>query len=207
MEQRTDEWFSARLGHVTASRVADVLSKIKTGESSSRKNYRTELVVERLTNQKTESFVNNAMQRGVELEPLARAAYEVKTGNLVDQVGFVKHPKIEWFGCSPDGLVNDDGLIEIKIPTSATHLEYLEADQPPKKYIPQMMAQMACTGRKWCDFVSFDPRLPDGLQLFIVRVNADDKYILAMENEVTEFLAEVEATVASLNKRMEKSNG
>ena len=110
-------------------------------------------------------------------------------------------------GCSPDGLVGDDGLVEIKCPQSTTHLEYLEADQPPKKYIPQMMAQMACTGRKWCDFVSFDPRLPDGLQLFIVRVNADDKYILAMENEVTEFLAEVEATVASLNKRMEKSNG
>jgi predicted phage-related endonuclease len=147
------------------------------------------------------------MEWGVETEPLARAAYEVATGNLVDQVAFVDHPTIKWFGCSPDGLVGDDGLVEIKCPQSTTHLEYLEADQPPKKYIPQMMAQMACTGRKWCDFVSFDPRLPDGLQLFIVRVNADDKYILAMENEVTEFLAEVEATVASLNKRMEKSNG
>jgi predicted phage-related endonuclease len=104
-------------------------------------------------------------------------------------------------------LVGDDGLIEIKCPNSATHLDYLEADKPPNKYLTQMMAQMACTGRKWCDFVSFDPRLPEGLQLLIIRVNADDKYILAMENEVIEFLAEVEATVASLNKRMEKSNG
>lgn len=209
MEQRTDEWFSARLGHVTASRVSDVLSKIKTGESSSRKNYRTELVIERLTNQKSESFVNNAMQRGVELEPLARAAYEVKTGNLVDEVGFVKHPKIEWFGCSPDGLVNDDGLglIEIKIPNSATHLDYLESGKPPNKYITQMMAQMACTGREWCDFVSFDDRLPDGLQLLVIRVFRDEKYILMMENEIIEFLEEVESNVVSLNKRMEKSNG
>jgi len=205
--QGSPEWHALRIGKVTASRVADVLSKAKTGESASRRNLRTELIVERLTGKKTEGFTNAAMEWGVETEPLARAAYEVATGNLVDQVAFVDHPTIKWFGCSPDGLVGDDGLVEIKCPQSTTHLEYLEADQPPKKYIPQMMAQMACTGRKWCDFVSFDPRLPDGLQLFIVRVNADDKYILAMENEVTEFLAEVEATVASLNKRMEKSNG
>ena len=205
--QGSPEWHALRIGKVTASRVADVLSKAKTGESASRRNLRTELIVERLTGKKTEGFTNAAMEWGVETEPLARAAYKVATGNLVDQVAFVDHPTIKWFGCSPDGLVGDDGLVEIKCPQSTTHLEYLEADQPPKKYIPQMMAQMACTGRKWCDFVSFDPRLPDGLQLFIVRVNADDKYILAMENEVTEFLAEVEATVASLNKRMEKSNG
>jgi putative phage-type endonuclease len=205
--QGSPEWHALRVGKVTASRVADVLSKIKTGESASRKNLRTELVVERLTGKKTEGFTNASMDWGVETEPLARAAYEVATGNLVDQVAFVDHPTIKWFGCSPDGLVGDDGLIEIKCPNSATHLDYLEADKPPNKYLTQMMAQMACTGRKWCDFVSFDPRLPDGLQLLIIRVNADDKYILAMENEVIEFLAEVEATVASLNKRMEKSNG
>lgn len=204
--QGSPEWHQLRVGKVTASRVADVLAKVKTGESASRKNLRTELVVERLTGKKTEGFTSAAMDRGVELEPIARAAYEVKTGKLVDQVAFVDHPTIEWFGCSPDGLVGDDGLVEIKCPNTATHLEYMEADKPPSKYIPQMQAQMACTGRQWCDFVSFDDRLPDGLQLFIVRVFRDDKYILAMENEIEIFLCEVAAKVASFNLRLEQEN-
>lgn len=206
-EQGSPEWLAHRCGRLTASRVADVLAKVKTGESASRRNLRTELVVERLTGKKTEGFTSAAMEWGVETEPLARAAYEVATGNLVDQVAFVDHPSIEWFGCSPDGLVGDDGLIEIKCPNSATHLEYIEDDCPPKKYVIQMMAQMACTGRKWCDFVSFDPRLPDGLQLFIVRVNADDKYIQMMEDEVKQFLDEVATKVVSLKTRMENHNG
>lgn len=206
-EQGSPEWLAHRCGRLTASRVADVLAKVKTGESASRRNLRTELVVERLTGKKTEGFTSAAMEWGVETEPLARAAYEVATGNLVDQVAFVDHPSIEWFGCSPDGLVGDDGLIEIKCPNSATHLEYIEDDCPPKKYVIQMMAQMACTGRKWCDFVSFDPRLPDGLQLFIVRVNTDDKYIQMMEDEVKQFLDEVATKVASLKTRMENHNG
>lgn len=206
-EQGSPEWLAHRCGRLTASRVADVLAKVKTGESASRRNLRTELVVERLTGKKTEGFTSAAMEWGVETEPLARAAYEVATGNLVDQVAFVDHPSIEWFGCSPDGLVGDDGLIEIKCPNSATHLEYIEDDCPPKKYVIQMMAQMACTGRKWCDFVSFDPRLPDGLQLFIVRVNTDDKYIQMMEDEVKQFLDEVTTKVAYLKTRMENHNG
>jgi putative phage-type endonuclease len=204
-EQGSPEWFAARAGKVTASRVADVLSKVKDGESAGRRNLKADLVVERLTGQKTEGFTNAAMQWGTETEPQARAAYEVRTGSFVEQVGFVDHSTIVNFGASPDGLVGDDGLIEIKCPNTATHLEYLETDAPPKKYVVQMMAQMACTGRQWCDFVSFDPRLPDGLQLLIVRVNRDDKFIELMEDEIQKFLAEVDEKVALLTKKMEQS--
>jgi putative phage-type endonuclease len=205
MIQGSPEWFAARAGKVTASRVADVLSKVKSGESASRRNYRSDLAVERLTNAKIEGFSSSSMQWGVEQEPLARAAYEVRTGSFVDQVAFVDHPTIPNFGCSPDGLVGEDGLIEIKCPNTSTHIDTLEADKPPSQYIPQMQAQMACTGRQWCDFVSFDPRLPDGLQLFIVRVSRDDKYILAMEAEIQEFLAEVDEKVALLTKLKESA--
>ena len=190
MEQRTEEWFSARLGKVTASRVADVLAKIKSGESASRKNYKMELVVQRLTNKQGESFTNAAMEWGTEQEPFARMAYEAHTGTFVKEEGFVDHPTIEGFGCSPDGIVGE-GLIEIKCPNTANHIETVLENKAPSKYIPQMQAQMACTGAKWCDFVSFDPRVPEDLQLFVVRVDRDQEYIDAMEVEVKQFLSEV----------------
>ena len=190
MEQRTEEWFSARLGKVTASRVADVLAKIKSGESASRKNYKMELVVQRLTNKQGESFTNVAMEWGTEQEPFARMAYEAHTGTFVKEEGFVDHPTIEGFGCSPDGIVGE-GLIEIKCPNTATHIETVLENKAPSKYIPQMQCQMACTGAKWCDFVSFDPRVPEDLQLFVVRVERDQEYIDAMEVEVKQFLSEV----------------
>ena len=183
MEQRTEEWFSARLGKVTASRVADVLAKIKSGESASRKNYKMELVVQRLTGKQGESFTNAAMEWGTEQEPFARMAYEAHTGTFVKEEGFVDHPTIEGFGCSPDGIVGE-GLIEIKAPNTANHIETVLENKVPSKYIPQMQCQMACTGAKWCDFVSFDPRLPEDLQLFVVRVERDQEYIDAMEVEV-----------------------
>ena len=188
--QRTDAWMQQRLGKVTASRVADVLAKIKTGESASRKNYKMELVVQRLTGKQGESFTNAAMEWGTEQEPFARMAYEAHTGTFVKEEGFVDHPTIEGFGCSPDGLVGD-GLIEIKCPNTANHIETVLENKAPSKYIPQMQAQMACTGAKWCDFVSFDPRLPEDLQLFVVRVERDQEYIDAMEVEVKQFLSEV----------------
>jgi putative phage-type endonuclease len=191
MEQRTEEWFSARLGKVTASRVADVLAKIKTGESASRKNYKMELVVQRLTGKPQESFTNAAMEWGTEQEPFARMAYEAHTGTFVKEEGFVDHPTIEGFGCSPDGLVGD-GLIEIKCPNTATHIETVLENKAPSKYIPQMQCQMAVTGAKWCDFVSFDPRTPEDLQLFIIRVERDEEYIAEMEKEVKLFLQEVD---------------
>ena len=190
MEQRTEEWFAARLGKVTASRVADVLAKIKSGESASRKNYKMELVVQRLTNKQGESFTNAAMEWGTEQEPFARMAYEAHTGTFVKEEGFVDHPTIEGFGCSPDGIVGE-GLIEIKAPNTANHIETVLENKAPSKYIPQMQCQMACTGAKWCDFVSFDPRVPEDLQLFVVRVERDQEYIDAMEVEVKQFLSEV----------------
>lgn len=190
MEQRTEEWFAARLGKVTASRVADVLAKIKSGESASRKNYKMELVVQRLTGKQGESFTNAAMEWGTEQEPFARMAYEAHTGTFVKEDGFVDHPTIEGFGCSPDGIVGE-GLIEIKCPNTANHIETVLDNKVPSKYIPQMQCQMACTGAKWCDFVSFDPRLPEDLQLLVVRVERDQEYIDAMEVEVKQFLSEV----------------
>jgi putative phage-type endonuclease len=190
MEQRTEEWFSARLGKVTASRVADVLAKIKSGESASRKNYKMELVVQRLTGKAGESFTNAAMEWGTEQEPFARMAYEAHTSTFVKEEGFVDHPTIEGFGCSPDGIVGD-GLIEIKCPNTANHIETVLDNKAPSKYIPQMQCQMACTGAKWCDFVSFDPRVPEDLQLLVVRVERDQEYIDSMEVEVKQFLSEV----------------
>ena len=200
IEQGTPEWHQLRLGKVTASRVSDVLAKIKTGESASRKNYRAELVVQRLTGLPSESFTNAAMEWGTATEPMARIAYEIAKEVLVEQVGFIEHPTIAMFGCSPDGLVHD-GMIEIKCPNSATHIEYLTDNKAPAKYINQMQCQMAVTGKKWCDFVSFDPRLPEDLQLFVVRVERDQKYIDSMEVEVVEFLTEVEGLVNQLKER------
>ena len=200
IEQGTPEWHQLRLGKVTASRVSDVMDKIKTGESASRKNYRAELVVQRLTGLPSESFTNAAMEWGTATEPMARIAYEIAKEVLVEQVGFIEHPTIAMFGCSPDGLAHD-GMIEIKCPNSATHIEYLTDNKAPAKYINQMQCQMAVTGRKWCDFVSFDPRLPEDLQLFVVRVERDQKYIDSMEVEVVEFLTEVEGMVNQLKER------
>jgi len=200
--QGTVEWHLQRLGKVTASRIADVLSKGKSGESASRKNYRTELVVQRLTGVPGESFTNAAMEWGTATEPLARIAYEAKMGIFVDEVAFIDHPSISNFGCSPDGCIADgNGLLEIKCPNSSTHIEYLTDDKPPNKYVPQMQCQMAVTGRQWCDFVSFDPRLPEDLQLFVVRLERDEEYIKAMEAEVEKLLSEVEEMFTKLNER------
>ena len=200
IKQGTEEWHQIRLGKVTASRVSDVMSKIKSGESAGRKNYKMDLVVERLTNTPTSSFTNAAMAWGTETEPLARMAYEVHSGNFVETVAFIPHPLIEWFGCSPDGLVGE-GLIEIKCPNTATHIDYLLAGVPPAKYVPQMQTQMACTGRLWTDFVSYDPRLPPELQLFVVRLDRDETYIQQIEDEVKQFLDEVKQIYSQLKAR------
>ena len=193
--QRSEAWFRARLGKVTASAVADVLAKTKTGVSASRCNYLIKLAIQRVTGQIEESYTNEAMQWGIDNEDQARVAYEVASGNFVDQVGFVDHEIIDWFGCSPDGLVNNDGLVEIKCPNSATHWEYFKTKEVPKKYFIQMQAQMSCTGRKWCDFVSFDPRMPERSQLLIIRVSRDNTFIGIMESEIRGFLTEVEIEV------------
>jgi len=203
IEQRTEEWFAARLGKVTASKVADVIAKTKTGYSASRENYMAQLVCERMTQTVAESYTNAAMQWGTETEPLARAAYEAHVDVLVDEVAMIQHPTIEASGASPDGLVGDDGQIEIKCPNTATHIDTLLSQQAPAKYVTQMQWQMACTGRKWCDFVSFDPRMPKELQLFIKRIDRDDAYIDMLEKEVVSFLKELDAKIEKLEKLKE----
>ena len=200
VEQGTPEWHELRRGKVTASRVADILAKTKSGASASRQNYLIELALQRTTKTIEPSYTNAAMEWGTATEPQARVAYEVATHNFVDQVPFVDHPTIKGFGCSPDGLVGE-GLIEIKCPNSATHWEYFKYNRPPQKYVIQMQAQMAVTGAKWCDFVSFDPRMPERSQLLIVNVPRDDAFIAEMEAEIKQFLSEVETEVKLMENK------
>lgn len=201
MGQQSEEWFAARLGKVTASRVADVIARTKSGPSASRANYMAELVAERLTGARGETFTNAAMAWGTDNEPEARLAYEFRTDVTVEQVGFIAHPSIEMSGASPDGLVAADGLVEIKCPNTATHIETLLTGTVPAKYETQMLWQMACTGRAWCDFASFDPRLPEEMRLFVKRFARDDKRIAEMEEQVREFLFELDTTVRRLSER------
>ena len=204
MEQGTEEWFAARLGRVTASRVQDIVARTKSGYSATRDNYMAQLVCERLTGKATESFSNAAMAHGTETEPLARAAYEMANGVLVDEVGFIQHPTL-MAGASPDGMVGTDGLIEIKCPQTNTHIATLIKGKIPSKYKAQMTWQMLCTGRKWCDFISFDPRLPQELQMFVQRYPYDAEYAKELESEVLLFLAEVDVTLTTLNQLREKN--
>lgn len=197
--QGSEEWKAARAGVVTASRMEDVLAKIKTGEAADRRDYKTQLVAEILTGMPQDNgYVSAEMQWGIEHEPFAKGAYEAGRRIFVDRVGLVMHPEIARAGASPDGLVEGNGLIEIKCPKTATHLQYLLAGTVPTKYQPQMLWQMACTEREWCDFVSYDPRLPEHLQLFVVRFHRDDKRIADMTTEVKQLIGEVEQIVAML---------
>lgn len=205
MNQGTPEWLQARCGLVTASRISDVLSKIKSGEAASRRDYRAQLVAERISGKPTESFTNAAMQWGTENEPFARAAYELKTDSFVEQVGLIRHPTIIMAGASPDGLVSDKGLVEIKCPNTATHIEYALSGKPPAKYQNQMLWQMECTGRDWCDFVSFDPRMPEDMKLFIVRFERDQNRIDDIKDEVIKFICEVEEEIQRLYQLFRKA--
>ena len=204
--QQSEEWHAIRLGKVTASRIADVCARTKTGFGASRKNYLAELVAERLTGTRAEGFTNAAMQWGTDMEPEARIAYEFYRDANVDQVGFAPHPSIAETGASPDGLVGTDGLVEIKCPNTATHIETLLGGTVPEKYFLQMQWQMACTGRQWCDFASYDPRLPESMRLFVDRVKRDDTAISAVEKDVIGFLTELRDTVHRLRSKYEPDN-
>jgi len=197
--QGSAEWHAVRIGKVTASRVADVVAKTKAGWGASRANYMAELIAERLTGEAAERFTNAAMNWGTEKEPDARAAYEFFRDASVTEVGFVVHPTISMTGASPDGLVADDGMVEIKCPNTATHLDTLLTQAVPAKYNTQMQWQMACTGRKWCDFASYDPRLPESMSLFVKRVERDDKMIFDLEKDVSSFLAELDEKLSKLD--------
>lgn len=201
IEQGSPEWIAVRLGKVTASRIADVIARTKTGWGASRANYMAELLTERLTGVRAESYVSPAMQWGTDQEPNARAAYEFLHDCTVEPGSYFDHPSIPMSGASPDGLIGPAGLVEIKCPNTATHIETLQGGSVPHKYIAQIQWQMACTGRKWCDWVSFDPRMPAAMRLFVHRVQRDDKHILALEEAVTEFLGELDAKIADLNAR------
>jgi putative phage-type endonuclease len=196
--QRTPEWHRKRLGKVTASRVSDVVTRTKSGYGASRANYLAELLVERITGAPTDGYQNAAMLYGIEKEPEARAAYAFHYDCDVQLVDFCPHPSIEMAGASPDGLIGEHGLVEIKCPTSATHLEALLGDPIPLKYIHQMQWQMACTGRQWCDFASYDPRFPAEHQLHVTRVMSDAKTIDLLEREVQLFLKELDTKLQTL---------
>lgn len=199
--QGTPEWYAERVGKVTASRIADLTAKTKTGYGASRANYLAELIAERLTGAKAESYINAAMQHGIDTEPQARGAYEFYADVEVVQVGFIAHPTIAMAGASPDGLVDDVGLVEIKCPNTSTHIETLLGGLVPDKYIKQIQWQLACTSRQWCDFASYDPRMPESMRLFIHRVERDNELIAQLEKEVREFLAELSSKVAALKSR------
>lgn len=204
MEQGTPEWFAARAGKVTASRIKDVMAKIKTGEAATRRNYKAQLVAERLTGTAEAGFTNGAMQWGTDNEPIARATYETVYNVMVDQVGFVDHQTISMAGASPDGLIDFDGLIEIKCPNTATHIDYLLSRTIPSDYMLQIQWQLECTGRKWCDFVSFDPRMPENLRLLVIRVERDEKQIKQIMDEVICFLTEVNDIITQLSSMKSK---
>lgn len=204
-EQRTDEWYAERAGKVTASRIIDVMAKSKTDGKplAGRKNYLAELVCERLTGTAAQGFCSSAMQHGIDTEPQARAMYELEHGVTVIETGFVPHPKLADTGASPDGLVGEDGLVEIKCPNTATHLDTLRGAKINRKYLLQMHWQMICTERAWCDFVSFDPRLPIEMQLHVERVELNAELAEEITAEVTQFLTELNEAVADLRARYE----
>ena len=202
MIQGSEEWHAARLGSVTASRVSDVMAKTKTGYSASRTNYMMELLCQRLTGKREEGFTSAAMQRGTELESSARSVYEAENGVIVIECGLVQHSTIAMFAASPDGIIGSDGLLEIKCPNTSTHIDFLRTGKPDGKYQLQMLAQMACTGRKWCDFVSFDDRLPAQLQYSKVRFERDDIRINEMLVEIEKFLHELNELESEMLSRM-----
>jgi putative phage-type endonuclease len=199
LEQRSAEWFAVRSGKVTASRVSDVIAKTKSGWGASRANYMAQLIAERLTGEVADSYSNSAMQWGIDHEADARMAYEFYENAKVQEIGFVRHQELE-SGASPDGLVGDDGLIEIKCPNTATHIQTLLDQKIPQKYETQMLWQLECTERKWCDFVSFDPRMPEDLKLFVNRFERDDKRLDEIRGMVADFIGELEDKLTALEK-------
>jgi hypothetical protein len=197
--QRSPAWFAARAGKVTGSRAADVLASIKTGEAAARRDYRMQLVVERVTGElQDDSFVSPAMMRGVECEPLACSAYEAATGQIVQHTGFLASLDDE-AGCSLDGHIGDfEGIVEIKAPKAATHLRYLRASSVPPEHLPQVLHNCFISGAQWCDFVSFDDRFPTALQLVILRYERNEDEIAAYAAKARAFLAEVATETAAL---------
>lgn len=206
--QQSVEWLQMRTGCCTASRVVDVVTRLKRGTkngskgdySKARQDYLMEIAAERLTGRAEDHFVTHWMEEGMENEPLAKAAYEMAFDVTLENGGFALHPTIKFFGASADSLVGDDGLLEVKCLKTVNHLDILREKEIPLEFMPQLLAELSCTERKWVDFVSFDPRLPKGLRMFVKRLERDDDLIAAMEQEVTTFLDEVATILESLGQ-------
>lgn len=200
-DQGSSVWHQARLGCITASRIAEVVARTKSGYGAARQAYMRQLLAERLTGLVAEVYINAAMRWGTDMEPHAVAAYEEATGVATELVGFVSHPAIAYAGASPDRLVGDEGLLEVKCPASATHIDTLLSGEVPERYVLQMQWQMACSGRAWCDFVSFDPRMPEDYAFFVTRVRRDEECIAWLEDETRRFIGEIEQRLDDLEMR------
>lgn len=199
--QGTGEWFNARTGKLTASRMRSAMKRLKNGEDSAeRKNLKIEILCERMTGDIVDKFVSTAMTWGIEKEPEAKAAYEAKTGRIITDVGFIDHPRIEFCGASPDGFV-DDGLIEIKCPNTSTHVSWILDGGIPEEHKAQMTLQAAVTGRGWVDFVSYDPRMPEAQQLLVRRFYPTAAEIAEIEEEAKKFLQEVDVLFDTITRR------
>lgn len=199
--QGSPEWLQARCGSLGASQVADALARTKSGWGASRANAKARLITERLTGKPTETFVSAAMQRGTDLEPIARAMYSFHHDHDVTEIGIVLHPAIKGTHCSPDGLIADNGMVEIKCCGAARHIEILTGSPPEDRYVKQCLWQLACTGREWVDLAYFNPDLPEAMQLHVTRIERDEAIITEMEDQVAAFLAEVSAAMADLEAR------
>jgi putative phage-type endonuclease len=200
--QGSQEWHDLRLGKITASKIADILAVGRSGESISRKNYKLDLIRERITGKRTDVYVNGHMERGIELEPLARASYKVLKNVMVNQIAFVEHPTIKMAGASPDGLIGDDGLLEIKCPKPENHVDHLLNNGASliAKYNAQCQWQLACTNRQWCELVSFDPDMHPELQLFVTRIYRDNEWIAMAEKAVVDFDNEINESITKLKE-------
>lgn len=193
LNQGSEEWLQARIGKCTGSRFNDACSFTRAGsETAARRNYKYQIIAERLTNEQQDFYTNRAMDWGTDTEDSARLAYEFKTGHDVKQVGMLVHPELPDVGFSPDGLVGDDGAIEIKCPETSTHIQTLTSGKIPYKYLEQVLGVMWVTGRKWCDFISYDPRLPEDLQMIVIRLNRDEQQIEQLDSDIRTFLIEVD---------------
>lgn len=197
-EQGSVEWLAERAGMVTASKINDVMMAKTT---AGYQNYMAQLICERLTGQPVETFKSDAMQYGNDTEPQARAFYELESGHTVEECGFIPHPTLAGSGASPDGLIGADGLVEIKCPQPAKHIKNLMGGAIDKPYALQMQWQMECTGREWCDFVSFNPTFPDHLRITIRKVEKDAEQVEAIKAAATTFLAEMESKIRALQDR------
>jgi putative phage-type endonuclease len=197
-EQGTDQWLLHRVGKLTGSRMADAMAFLKNGaETEARRKLKLQILAERLTGRMTETYQTEAMKWGIEQEPNAKAHYEETTGELITNCGFALHDTLDGWGASPDGLLGKHGLLEIKCPATTTHLDYLLAGVVPEKYKPQMLCQLAVTERKWCQFMSYDPRLPDEWRSFVVRYEPSKEELEEVTGHAKRFLCEVQKMVDS----------